>query len=106
MEPVDYRNATWLEIQGKLEGHRARVYQALILHGPITTRDLSARIGIDILTVRPRVTELCQLGLARCTEEEHCREGRYLAIPIHQAKADFEQRATRARGYQPELNLK
>lgn len=105
MEPVDYRNATWLDIQGKLEGHRERVYHALILHGPITTRDLSARIGIDILTVRPRVTELCQLGLARCTEDEG-REGHYLGIPIHLAKAEFEQKAQRAHGYQPELNLK
>ena len=102
MEPVDYRNATWEDIQGKLEGSRARVYHALILNGPITTRELAARIGIDILTVRPRVTELCQLGFANCTDEEG-REGHYVGIPIHLARANFTSRTKR--DYQQEFSL-
>lgn len=106
MEPIDYKLATWQDIQGRLEGHRERVYQALMLHGPCTTRDLAARINMDILNVRPRVTELCQLGLAHCTDDAHSREGRYVGVPLHFAKAEFEQRQKNARGYQPELNLK
>jgi predicted transcriptional regulator len=106
MQPIDYRNNTWFDIQAKLEGSRARIYNALMIHGPCTTRELASRIGMDILTVRPRVTELCQLVLAQCTDEEG-REGNYLGIPIHIAKMEFERRKeARARCYQPELNLK
>jgi predicted transcriptional regulator len=107
MDAIDYRNAQWADIQGKLEGYRAKVYNNLFLHGAATTRELAARIPMDILTVRPRVTELCQLGFARIVPgHEHEREGTYEAVPIHAAKAEFERQKKRAtEGYQPELKL-
>ena len=62
MKPIDYRNETWERIQSRIHGQRLAVYDGFCQHGPITTRELSNRIGISILTVRPRATELYQLG--------------------------------------------
>jgi hypothetical protein len=65
MKPIDYRTATWAEILKTVEGKRQHVWRMLEMHGPCTTRQLAQATGIDILAIRPRVTELCQLGLAR-----------------------------------------
>lgn len=42
-----------------------RIWQSLAHDGPTTTRGIEERLGIPLLTVRPRVTELVQLGFAR-----------------------------------------
>jgi predicted ArsR family transcriptional regulator len=102
MKPIDYRNTTWDEIQGRLKGDRQACYEGLRVHGPCTTRQLADRIGIDLLTVRPRVTELVQLGLAECGDEPG-REGIYRALPLWQAMKDFQERARRAT--EPQLEL-
>ena len=91
MNPVDFRNANWEEIQASLNGRRQRVYEALLTYGPGATRELAIHMREDILAVRPRVTELHQLGLAKCIDDQPTREGHYLAIPIQKAKAEFEQ---------------
>lgn len=64
MTPSAIRDLNWTELQSRVSGLRATVHEALRMHGPCTTRQLAARAGLDILTVRPRVTELCQLGFA------------------------------------------
>lgn len=56
----------WDELRsGPLLGEtRAAVYRALLEGGAATTEELAARTRLPLLTVRPRVTELVQAGLA------------------------------------------
>jgi predicted transcriptional regulator len=96
MKPIDYRNETWEEIQGRLTGQRERVYRALLRVGPSTTEDLAAQIPMSILSVRPRITELYQIGLVALVVNDPtrktrgAREGVYRAIPVERARSDFE----------------
>jgi len=71
MKATDFRNATFESIRNDLEGMRLAVYDAWVKHGPATTRDLARLCGIDLLTVRPRTTELLQLGLLEVVTEPH-----------------------------------
>lgn len=95
MAPIDFSNATWREIQGRLVHLRASVYEALLEHGPCTTRELAQACGIDLLTVRPRITELAQLGFVVC-DGGHGNEGVYSALTIAQAETLFIQRQAAA----------
>jgi predicted transcriptional regulator len=94
--PETARNLTWEAIQGRLTGARLSVYSALNAEGrPLTTRALAAAAGLDLLTVRPRVTELVDLGLAECTgheAHEGRHEGLYRAVPLHLARAAHDAR--------------
>ncbi len=63
MKPIDIRNENFTAIRAGLDERRADVLRQLAVHGPCTTRDLATHSGIDLLTVRPRITELCQMGL-------------------------------------------
>ena len=93
MNPIDYRNATWEDIAGRLDRNREAVYNALLRHGPATTRDLARAMGWDILNVRPRVTELFQIGFAVLVQDEaHGREGIYRALEWTEARREFERR--------------
>lgn len=83
MKPVDIRNANYQEILEHLTGIREEVLNYLRIHGPCTTRELARISQIDILTVRPRVTELVELGFVECTGQ-HGREGIYRARSIQQ----------------------
>lgn len=102
MKSADFRNATWQEIQAKISGIRETVYRSMLLTGPGTTQEISERLNISILTVRPRVTELCQMGLARLADGQVSRkEGRYEAVPIMEAEAAHNA----ARSRQIEMRL-
>jgi len=93
MKPADIRNTTFRELQSRLVHLRLSVWEALSHHGPCTTRELAHECGMDILTVRPRVTELVQLGFAEClSESEHASEGVYRALTVAEAEALFEAR--------------
>lgn len=109
MKPVDYRNETWQGIQDRLSAQRVAVWHAWQQYGPDTTRQVSRKSGIDILTLRPRTTELCQLGLVVVAEDapEHAHEGRYRALTEDEARALFAERQQAARTplCQPELKL-
>lgn len=63
--PTDFRNATFESLHGSIEGLRLAAYQAWLAHGPGTTRAVAAKCGMDLLTFRPRTTELVELGLVR-----------------------------------------
>lgn len=104
MRPIDYSIATFREIQGLLVNLRVSVYDALMEHGPCTTRQLAQACGIDLLTVRPRVTELVQLGFAVCQSGQG-HEGIYSALTIAQAQDLFQERADAARNPQLTLSL-
>lgn len=109
MKPVDYRNATWDEMQGGLDALRAQVWNGMEMHGEAhTTREWADILGVDILSVRPRITELCQLGFAELVVERaggtRSREGRYRALSPFEARRSFEKRCREAR--EPQLELK
>jgi predicted transcriptional regulator len=62
MKPVDIRNENFASIYHRLEGDRLDCYLDLKRHGPATTRKLAERMHLDVLSVRPRVSELFKMG--------------------------------------------
>lgn len=104
MKPVDMRNDQFADLQGRIDGDRYIVFQALEMFGPCTTRQLAERMARDILSVRPRVTELCEL-LAVELVDQRGHEGVYKARPIGEWAAAFCKAQTQARGEQLTLNL-
>lgn len=90
MKAIDFRNATFNQVLNKMRGKREQVYDALKAYGPCTTEHLSAESGLSLLTLRPRMTELCQLGLAKCVGGKG-GEGIYEAVPVEEAKRSFEE---------------
>lgn len=70
MKPIDFRNANFERLREELDGVRAAVYRAWITDGPGTTRERAASSGIDLLTFRPRTTDLCHLGLVTLADEQ------------------------------------
>lgn len=64
MKSTDFRNANFEKLRESawLAGKRWEVYCAFLNHGPMTTRQAAQASGIDLLTVRPRTTELLQAG--------------------------------------------
>ena len=66
MNPSDLRNANFTTLRATLPAKRAAVLAAFAVYGPATTRQAAGEAGIDILTLRPRATELEQMGLLVC----------------------------------------
>lgn len=89
MKPVDIRNETWADIQARLSEDRMTVYNGLLLHGPASTRGLARTLGMDVLSVRPRCTELLQLGLVELRGKDQ-DGGVYAALPFAEARWRFE----------------
>lgn len=106
MNPEDIRDMNWDEMAGHLSGLREKVYNALAKHGPCTTCELAGASGISLLTVRPRMTELCQLGFADCTGKTS-HDGVYVAVPVPVVFENWQTaRAARlAAGRQMEMNF-
>ncbi len=121
MKPIDYRNANWQDIRDSVSGLREAVWRAFAEWGPGTTRCISQKSGIDILTLRPRATELYQLGFLKCAEDNagkppsttvqppstnvNPHEGTYAACTADEALATFHARVKAARDPQLELTL-
>jgi hypothetical protein len=63
MKATDFRDATFEGIRESLNAWRQVVYVAWQAHGPGTTREIAERSGESLLTLRPRSTELLQMGL-------------------------------------------
>jgi hypothetical protein len=108
MKPIDYRNETFEQLLARgLVNERLKVYQAFQKHGPGTTRDVARKSGIDILNLRPRATELFQLGFLKLVEgDAKGTEGIYRAYTWEEAKAKFfADRSRYSRAQQSELQL-
>lgn len=86
MNPVDFRDATFHGLRGSLEGMRLAAYDAWVKFGPGTTRQIAEQCGIDLLTFRPRTTDLCQVGLVKVAGAKD-GEGIYEAAP----QSDWER---------------
>lgn len=68
MSPIDFRNENFDAIKARFTALRQVVYRAWVAHGPGTTRAVAAKAQMDILSFRPRTTELYQLGLVKLVE--------------------------------------
>ena len=60
-------------------GLRAKVMDALNAYGPMTADECAGRLGLSILSVRPRFTELRALGKIYDTHRRHRNESGKLA---------------------------
>jgi hypothetical protein len=78
VKPVDFRNETFRDVLQRVNEARQAVLDALCRLGPRTTRRLARDMGWDVLDVRPRVTELYQIGAVVQVGDEG-REGVYAA---------------------------
>jgi predicted ArsR family transcriptional regulator len=95
MKPIDYRNATFAQVQKTIDGKREEVLVAWQEHGPCTTEQLAERSGISILTLRPRTTELLQMGFViHLGGVRHA--GIYRAAAAHEAEAFFQTKKREA----------
>ena len=104
MNGADIRNLNWQQLRARIDGVRATVHAALQIHGPCTTRQLAAKIPLDLLSVRPRVTELVDLGFAECVRREG-GEGVYRALSYTEAHARHQERQAATHTLQTELPL-
>lgn len=102
MKPIDIRNETWASVLTRVTGDRQRVWRALQHAGAVSTRQLAATMEMDILNVRPRVTELVELGLVRLVERGQ-DGGIYQTVPEDEARQAFFARQAEARN--PQLSL-
>jgi len=73
---ADLRPIYYHEARARLVGNRLAVYMALTEAGPSTPKELAARMGWDVTSVRPRITEMRQIhavietGIRRNSEHE------------------------------------
>lgn len=83
MTATDIRNANFDQLRDTLEEKLREVYEAFACHGPCTTRQLADAARMDILSVRPRATDLLHLGLLAVSGSvvgpSGRKEGRYEA---------------------------
>jgi hypothetical protein len=63
MTSTELRDKNFDSLRGQLEHRLAAVYLAWLNHGPGTTRAVAEAAGMDLLSLRPRTTDLCHLGL-------------------------------------------
>lgn len=91
MKPIDIRNENWESIYGRLSKERLDAWIKLGSVGPCTTRKLAEAMGLRVEDVRPRVTELYQMGFVVLSSKVG-KEGVYKAVSIPQAKSTFEER--------------
>lgn len=66
MTPAQIRDAVWADLQANLNERRRAVYEAFKKYGPATTLQIAAIAGIGLLTLRPRTSELMEMGLLEC----------------------------------------
>lgn len=98
MTTTDIRNELHVHIRPSVRAFQGIVWELLGQHGPCTTRQLAERSGISIFTVRPRVTELLELGMVELAGREG-REGVYRQVELTAVQSDLNAEAA-ARGEQ------
>ena len=67
-----------IEANGKAEALRKRVYDALRF--PMTVKELSAQMNVDLNSVRPRCSELFKRGMIRKTGERRLGQHVWRAV--------------------------
>ncbi len=93
----DLRSIHWRDIRDTLCGKRMTVHSRLALAGCVTGTELANLMQWQVTSVRPRLTELQQAGLAEPTGErrngEHVWKWVALATAEARARADQERPA-------------
>lgn len=92
MNTNDIKRAKIVEIteNGRAETMRRHVWHQLRAMGLATTDQVAAQMRLSVLSVRPRMTELLHLGLARLTGKIHAN-GVYEAIEADVALRALEE---------------
>lgn len=105
MKPIDYRNESFEQVSARLGGLRATVFAAWEQYGPCSTEDLAERSGISVLTVRPRTTDLYQMGFVVLASDgpRGGHGGIYRAATYGERLAHFH--AARREALEPQLSL-
>lgn len=95
------RDENWAALRDdpRMNPLRTAIYLQLIQDGALTTEDIARRLERPLLTVRPRVTELLQIGWIRCAGRRG-RSGLYEAVPVAEIAAMLQDEA-RQRDHQP-----
>ena len=104
MKPTDFRDATFESIKTGLNESRLKVLTLWQSLGPATTKQLAEKSGASILTVRPRTSDLCKLGLVILANDERGTEGVYRAATDDEARQFIAARQQEARDAE-QLNL-
>lgn len=76
MKAIDCRNETFEGLRESLGDLRRRALDGWRAYGPGTTREVSLKCGMDLLTFRPRSTELLEAGLLEICGRVKSRPGR------------------------------
>lgn len=107
MKAIDFSRATFSEICDHIGPLRLQVWRGLQTNGPCTTSHLATALGMSILTVRPRVTELMQVGLVKLTgAAREGREGVYAAMTPTEVREAQAARALAAAHPERQLDLR
>jgi predicted HTH transcriptional regulator len=105
MKPSDVRDSVWSKGRDKFRADLVKVWEVLQRHGPGTTRELAARSGLSLLTIRPRICELCKEYLATLVEKRGT-EGVYRARSWEEAERTYREAVALANAKQIDLPFK
>lgn len=89
MTSTDLRAVGFSEVRERITGNRLTVYDALLSAGPLTGSELAANMGWPVTSVRPRLTELCDLLHAVTTGKRRAHEHEFRALTASEALAAF-----------------
>jgi hypothetical protein len=82
--PAQIRDETFRNLQAGMTAKRREVLDAFRTFGPGTTWQVAQRRGISILTLRPRATDLLQMGLLELVGRNE-EGGIYQAVEMDEA---------------------
>lgn len=106
MKPIDYSKATFEDLRSRLQGERLKVLAAWRQHGPGTTAEVAERSEISILSLRPRTTELYELGFLRLENPDaRGKEGIYKAAGDSEVFEIFKRRRAAAQRKEEQVML-
>lgn len=104
---TDLRSVHWREIKDHINTMRRRVHDKLGILREATAKEIAEYMATDKTSVRPRLTELVQLGLAAETGARRNSEHVFRYVSVAVAERAREQRDRLAiaaeRGRQQEL---
>lgn len=86
---TDLRPIYFNEARARLVGNRLAVYMALMEAGPSTPKELAARMGWDVTSVRPRITEMRNLLAVRETGNRRNGEHIFRACTAEEMRHEY-----------------
>jgi hypothetical protein len=104
MKPIDHRNETFAQVEGRMNALRERVWLFMMNRGGSrTVREWAALMEEELSDVAPRITELGQMHFAKLDGRDG-RRGRYRACSAFEAMQEFDRQQRLER--EPQLELK